>query len=359
MANVGAAGLTFWTPNINILRDPRWGRGQETPGEDPYLTSTYAANFVSSFQGNDPTYLMASACCKHYYAYDLENWEGMDRYHFNAIVSDQDAADTYLPTFQSCVERGKASSIMCSYNSVNGVPSCANGDILTGLAREQWGFEGYITADCDAVECVIDDHHYTNDSDSTCAAVLQAGMDIDCGTYLDQNLEQAVINGAVSMETVDSALTHLFSVQYRLGMFDDASKQPFLAIPTSAVCSPEHTELALSAARQGMVLLKNDGATLPLSSRTVKVLAVVGPNADATDTLLGNYNGIPPFIISPLSGLSSYAKVDYQQGCDVACTDAAGFPAAMAAAKSADATVIVVGINQTFESEEHDRYVSV
>jgi beta-glucosidase-like glycosyl hydrolase len=182
MNNVGQAGLTFFTPNINIYRDPRWGRGQETPGEDPYLTSTYAVQYVSGLQfGHDQRYLKTVACCKHFSAYDLENWNGTDRYHFNAIVSDQDFAETYFPAFESCVRVGKVASVMCSYNAVNGVPSCANGVIQNYIVRNQWDFSGFIVSDCGAIDTIMGAHHYTNTTEETVQVALRAGTNLNCG----------------------------------------------------------------------------------------------------------------------------------------------------------------------------------
>eukprot|EP01116_Phalansterium_solitarium_P000419 TRINITY_DN10277_c0_g1_i1.p1 TRINITY_DN10277_c0_g1~~TRINITY_DN10277_c0_g1_i1.p1 ORF type:complete len:893 (+),score=326.58 TRINITY_DN10277_c0_g1_i1:215-2893(+) len=360
MNNIGHAGLTFWAPNINIVRDPRWGRGQETPGEDPYLTATYAANFVPGMQqGEDPAHLKVSSCCKHYYAYNLENWNGMDRYHFDAIITAQDEADTWLPAWQSCIERGQASALMCSYNAVNGTPSCANTRILTTLARETWGFQGYITSDCDAVDNVQNAHHYTNNSDATCAVTLGAGMDIDCGGFIPSHLQAAIDDGSVPIALVNQRLSELFMVQFRLGMFDPVDVQPYLAYNYSdKLDTLEHQQLALQAAEEGIVLLQNDGA-LPLAQGKYKNIAVVGPNGDATTTMQGNYQGTPPYLISPLAGIQAYAPSStFVQGCQISGSDQSGFAAAQKAAANADATVIVVGLDQSQESEGNDRYIT-
>eukprot|EP01060_Flectonema_neradi_P015967 TRINITY_DN225_c0_g1_i4.p1 TRINITY_DN225_c0_g1~~TRINITY_DN225_c0_g1_i4.p1 ORF type:complete len:748 (+),score=195.19 TRINITY_DN225_c0_g1_i4:55-2298(+) len=358
MNNVGHAGLTFWTPNVNLMRDPRWGRGHETPGEDPFATSTYAANFVPGFQeGEDPNHVKASSCCKHYYAYDLENWGGVDRYHFNAIINSQDEADTYLPAFHSCVVNGKATALMCSYNAVNGVPSCANGRIMNGFARGQWGFEGYITSDCGAVSDVHNAHAYAS-ADDTCKDVLEAGMDSDCGGFLHGNLLKSMQDNVTSESDVDTALEHLFAVQIRLGMFDSVNNQPYLNYTyKEKVNTPDHQKLAREAAQQGMVLLKNTNKAFPLSADNIKTLAVVGPNANATTVMQGNYHGVAPYLISPAMGLSKHAKVTYVEGCDTECGSTSGFGDAVNAAKEADATVIVIGISTKEESEGHDRTI--
>ncbi|EGD77165.1 beta-glucosidase [Salpingoeca rosetta] len=355
MNNVQRAGNTFWAPNINIIRDPRWGRGQETPGEDPFATGEYAANFVSGFQdGEDMNYIKASSCCKHFFDYNLENWHGVDRHHYNAIATDQDIADTYLPSFEACVRYGRASGLMCSYNAVNGVPSCANGDIMTVMARESWGFDGYITSDCGAVADVLNSHKFTRNTSETIRAVLEAGMDTDCGSFVQQYLAKAMQEGVVPRELVNTALHRLFMVQFRLGLFDPVSKQPYTNYSVARVNTPANQQLALEAAQQGIVLLKNTNARLPL--KTGLHVALIGPNADATTVMQGNYQGTAPFLISPVRGFKNYsAAVTYAKGCDVACKDTSGFDAAVAAAKEADAVVVVVGLDQGQESEGHDR----
>jgi beta-glucosidase-like glycosyl hydrolase len=320
-ANVGHAGLTFWTPNINIVRDPRWGRTMETPGEDPYLNGEYARVFVNGIQvGEDPRYLKASPCLKHYAAYSLENYNGMQRYSFNAVVSDQDLADTYLPAFQAGVTEGHSSGLMCSYNAVNGVPSCANDFLLQEILRDTWNFDGYVTSDCDAVSCIINNHHYTNTSDQTVYDALTAGTDTDCGWppqqgsgYYAQNLGQALADGSVSLEFLQQQpLTNLYTVLFRLGLFDNPENQPYRQIQPSAINTPASQELALDAARQSIVLLKNNGA-LPLSKSAVRSIAVVGPNANVTTTMQGNYYGTAPYLINPVAGFQQYGSVNYQQ----------------------------------------------
>eukprot|EP00760_Papus_ankaliazontas_P031037 PhM_4_TR5169/c3_g1_i1/m.79927 len=357
--NNNQAGLTFWTPNVNIFRDPRWGRGQETPGEDPLLTSTYAKSFVSAFQysSEDPNRLVASACCKHYAAYSLESWGGVDRHSFNAIVTEQDFTDTYTPAFEACAHKdaGGASSFMCSYNAVSGVPSCANKYILTDLARTAWGFDGYITSDCGATDDVQYTHHYTNDTDSTCQVTLRAGMDLDCGSYLQSHVVQAYNDKAVNDADLAAALGNLFRTQFRLGMFDPDSAQPFKKFPNSDVNSAEHQALAREAATKGIVLLENRNQTLPLKTSAVKTVAVIGPNADNAATLQGNYNGQAPFLITPRMGIADHATVKYAKGSELTGSDMSGFGDACQAAHGADAVVVVIGLDGTLENEGHDR----
>eukprot|EP00049_Salpingoeca_infusionum_P006942 m.113052 g.113052 ORF g.113052 m.113052 type:complete len:901 (+) comp13502_c0_seq1:214-2916(+) len=355
MSNVNQAGNTFWTPNVNIVRDPRWGRGQETPGEDPYANGVYAQLFVPGLQeGEDGRYLKASSCCKHFFDYNLENWHGMDRFHYDANATDQDIADTYLPPFEACVRHGRVSGLMCSYNSVNGIPSCANKDLLTTIARESWGFEGYITSDDGAVEFIISAHHYTQTNEQTVQVVLDAGVDIDCGTFLGAYAPSALAKGLISNATVDQALVNLFTVQLRLGLFDPFAQQPYRNYSTDLINTPQHQQLALEASQQGMTLLKNEDSKLPLS-KTTQTVALIGPNANASVTMQGNYQGIAPFLITPTQGFSSYIRnVVYEQGCNVACTSYDS-SAVTSTAEKADEVVVVVGLDQTQEREGHDR----
>ena len=353
--NAGHAGLTFWTPNINLMRDPRWGRGQETPGEDPYLTSEYARHFVPGMQeGEDPRHIKASSCCKHYYAYDLENWGGVDRHSFNAIITKQDEADTYLPAFHSCVKNGRVSGLMCSYNAVNGVPSCANGRIMNEFARDAWGFEGYITSDCGAVYDVTYNHHYDTPNEAV-RDTLEAGMDSDCGGFMSGNMKKSIEANVTKVGVVDHALIDLFAMQIRLGMFDNVAEQPYLKYTfADKVNTPEHQELALDAARQGTVLLKNDG-TLPLKKSGLKI-AMVGPSANITTLMQANYHGVAPYLISPLAGVSKYAQTTFNLGCwDQDCKNDTGFADAVHAAEDADVTVIVLGLSMGLEAEGRDR----
>ncbi|RDY11291.1 putative beta-D-xylosidase 6, partial [Mucuna pruriens] len=371
MFNVGQAGLTFWAPNINLFRDPRWGRGQETPGEDPMLASAYAVEFVKGLQRlpgiqddeDDHDALMVSACCKHFTAYDLDMWRQFARYNFNAVVSQQDLEDTYQPPFRGCIQQGKASCLMCSYNEVNGVPACASEELL-GLARDKWGFQGiggfeyrYITSDCDAVATVYEYQKYAKSREDAVADVLKAGMDINCGTFMLRHTESAIEQGKVKEEDIDRALLNLFSVQLRLGLFDgDPMKGQFGKLGPKDVCTPEHKTLALEAARQGIVLLKNDKKFLPLNRDIGASLAVIGPMA-TTIKLGGGYSGIPCTSISLYEGLREFAeRISFAFGCpDVPCDSDDGFAEAINTAKQADFVIIVAGLDTTQETEDHDR----
>ncbi|RAL40379.1 hypothetical protein DM860_006449 [Cuscuta australis] len=363
--NAGQAkGLTFWAPNINIFRDPRWGRGQETPGEDPTVAGKYAVAYVRGLQGDTldggktaANHLQASACCKHFAAYDLENWNGNLRYGFNAIVTKQDLADTYQPPFQSCIQKARASGIMCAYNSVNGIPSCASYDLLTKTARGQWGFRGYITSDCDAVGNVFHDHKYTKTPEDTVADVLNAGMDVNCGSFLGNYTKSAVMQKKVLESQIDRALHNLFSIRMRLGLFDGSPNHlPYGNILGNEVCSQEHQNVALEAARKGIVLLKNQAKLLPLSKAKTMSLAVIGPNGNNANVLLGNYYGPPCKSVEIYKALQGYVKNSvFQEGCvGIECAPAAVDEAVKLAGNS-DHVVLVMGLNQGQEREEKDR----
>ncbi|KAL2615478.1 hypothetical protein AAZV13_08G068500 [Glycine max] len=360
MYNVGLAGLTYWSPNINIFRDPRWGRGLETPGEDPVLTSKYAAGYVKGLQqtdGGDPNKLKVAACCKHYTAYDVDNWKGIQRYTFNAVVTKQDMEDTFQPPFKSCVIDGNVASVMCSYNKVNGKPTCADPDLLKGVVRGEWKLNGrYIVSDCDSVEVLYKDQHYTKTPEEAAAISILAGLDLNCGRFLGQYTEGAVKQGLIDEASINNAVTNNFATLMRLGFFDgDPRKQPYGNLGPKDVCTQENQELAREAARQGIVLLKNSPASLPLNAKAIKSLAVIGPNANATRVMIGNYEGIPCKYISPLQGLTAFAPTSYAAGClDVRCPNPVLDDAKKIAA-SADATVIVVGASLAIEAESLDR----
>lgn len=302
--------------------------------------------------------MKVSATCKHYAAYDLEDWGGVDRFHFNAIVNDADLVETYLAPFQACVREGQASSLMCSYNSVNNVPSCANSFINNDIARSQWNFGGFIVSDCGAIDSIQYDHMYTNSTQDTCAAAIKGGCDLDCGDFYQSYLQTALGNGTLAVSDLTDSLIRLFGVRIRRGELDDASLQPYRSIPVSAINTLAHQHLALQMARESVVLLGNDNNTLPFSLQKIKSLAVIGPNANDTSVLQGNYYGQAPYLITPLEGfqrLDPNLKVTYVKGCDMNSTDTSGFSAAVAASQQADATIIVVGLNQDMESEGHDR----
>ncbi|KAJ9671107.1 hypothetical protein PVL29_027208 [Vitis rotundifolia] len=359
MYNVGLAGLTFWSPNVNIFRDPRWGRGQETPGEDPLLSSKYASAYVRGLQQSDdgsPDRLKVAACCKHYTAYDLENWKGVDRLHFNAVVTKQDMDDTFQPPFKSCVIDGNVASVMCSFNQVNGKPACADPDLLSGIVRGEWKLNGYIVADCDSVDVFYNSQHYTKTPEEAAAKAILAGLDLDCGSFLGKHTEAAVKGGLVDESAVDKAVSNNFATLMRLGFFDgNPSKAIYGKLGPKDVCTSEHQEMAREAARQGIVLLKNSKGSLPLSPTAIKTLAVIGPNANVTKTMIGNYEGTPCKYTTPLQGLTALVTTTYLPGCSNVACGTAQIDEAKKIAAAADATVLIVGIDQSIEAEGRDR----
>ncbi|CAI9103982.1 OLC1v1002582C2 [Oldenlandia corymbosa var. corymbosa] len=369
MYNVGLAGLTYWSPNVNIFRDPRWGRGQETPGEDPTLTSKYGAAYVRGLQqrdDGDKDRLKVASCCKHYTAYDVDNWKGIQRYSFNALVTQQDMDDTFQPPFETCISEGNVASVMCSYNQVNGIPTCGDPKLLAGTIRGKWNLNGYIVTDCDSLEVMFDNQHYTKTPEETIALSLNSGLDLNCGSWLQKYTQSAIQQGLVQESVIDRALTNNFATLMRLGFFDgDPTKLPYGNLGPKDVCTPANQELAREAARQGIVMLKNtlvsktfQGANsygLPLSPSSIKSLAVIGPNANATHTMLGNYEGSPCKYVSPLQGLAVSVSTVYQAGCsDVSCGTAQVEEAKKIAA-GADAVVLVMGSDQSIERESLDR----
>src|SRR5580698_852787 len=309
-------GLTFWTPNINLFRDPRWGRGMETYGEDPYLTGRMAVAFIKGLQGDDPKYLKVVATAKHY---AVHSGPESSRHTFDAVVDETDLGESYLPHFEAAIKEGGAYSVMCAYNSVDGQPACANPRLLTDILRKQWGFPGYIVSDCGAIEDIYRRHKFVATAEEGVAKAVQAGTDLSCGTEYT-NLVPAIRNGLIKEAEVDESLKRLLRARFRLGMFDPPELVKYAQIPYSENDSVAHRELALETARKSMVLLKNQGGVLPLS-KTLKTIAVIGPNADDIDVLLGNYNGIPTAPITPLKGIRAKVpgtKVIYARGSELA-----------------------------------------
>ena len=306
-------GLDFWSPNINIFRDPRWGRGQETYGEDPCLTAKLGVAFVTGLQGDDPKYRKTIATPKHY---AVHSGPDPDRHRFNVQVSPHDLEDTYLPAFRATIVEGHADSIMCAYNAVDGVPACANKFLLQDTLRDAWKFQGYVTSDCGAVEDITSGHKFTPDNEHGSALAVQAGTDTTCGNEYVA-LAKAVQQGLIKESEIDTSLKRLFIARFQMGMFDPPNAVSFNRIPFSANDSPQHRDLALQAARESMVLLKNQDGILPFKS-SFKTIAVIGPNAESLAALEGNYNGEPSHWVYPLDGIRKLsegkAKVLYSQG---------------------------------------------
>jgi beta-glucosidase len=352
------SGLTFWSPNINIFRDPRWGRGQETYGEDTFLTGTIGVAFIRGLQGDDPNYFKAMACAKHY---AVHSGPESKRHRFDAEPPERDFYETYLPHFEMVVREGHVGGVMGAYNAVFGEPACANPQLLTDILREQWGFNGYIVSDCGAIEDIFAHHHFANSPEEAAAAAVKAGCDICCGS--DYNaLLKALQKGLITENEIDGALTYALTARFRLGLFDPADKVPFARIPISANDTPAHEALALKAARESIVLLKNDDL-LPLDRNRIKRIAVIGVNADAVPLLLGNYNGEPSRPVTILNGIKRIAganiEVTYTPGCPLALRKDESdehakklIAEAVAAAKSADVVIYVGGISPDLEGEE-------
>ena len=306
-------GLTFWSPNINIFRDPRWGRGQETYGEDPFLTARLGTAFVEGLQGDNPKYLEVVATPKHY---AVHSGPESLRHGFNVNAAPHDLEDTYLPAFRATIVEGHADSTMCAYNAVDGAPACANTYLLADTLRQAWQFQGYVTSDCGAVADITAGHHYTPDNEHGSAAAVHAGTDTTCGTEYT-TLVKAVHDGLIPESEIDASVKRLFTARMRLGMFDPPDAVPYNRIPFSQDDSPAGRNLALQAARESMVLLKNQDGILPLKP-SVKTIAVIGPNAEALDSIEGNYQGTPSHPVLPVDGMieqfAGKARVLYVQG---------------------------------------------
>lgn len=314
-------GLTFWTPNINIVRDPRWGRGQETYGEDPFLTGTLANSFIRGLQGDDPNYYKVIATSKHF---AVHNGPEPLRHSFDVDVSDRDLHETYLPMFKTTVQDAKVASIMCAYNRFRGLPCCGSDPLLKSILRDDWGFDGYVVSDCWAIADFYEEgrHDFTDTAAEAAAISLKSGTDLNCGASFPY-LQEALDQGMIAEEDIDTALQRLFEARFKLGMFDDPEDVPFSDIPYSVVASDEHNEVALQMSRESIVLLKNEPTgeevepLLPLS-KDLGSVAVIGPNADNYWSMLGNYHGTPAEAITPLKGiqnkLSAQVDVNYALG---------------------------------------------
>jgi beta-glucosidase len=301
-------GLTFWSPNINIFRDPRWGRGHETYGEDPYLTGQMGLQFVKGLQGDNPRYLKTVATAKHY---AVHSGPEPLRHEFNAIVGERDLRETYLPAFRTLVKDGGVYSVMCAYNQFKGFPCCAN-PYFDDILRKEWGFNGYVVSDCWAISDFFKFQDFSENAAEASAAAVKGGTDLNCGNSYP-HLTKAVENGLIEEKDIDVAVRRLITARFKLGMFDPEEVVPYAQIPFSVNTSDEHAELALEAARKSIVLLKNaqlpgqEKNILPLS-KEIKTLAVIGPNADNWEALIGNYNGIPKNPVTVLDGLKSKLK---------------------------------------------------
>jgi beta-glucosidase len=351
-------GLTFWTPNINVFRDPRWGRGQETYGEDPFLTARLGVAFIRGLQGDDPKYVKAMACAKHF---AVHSGPESERHRFDAQPSERDFYETYLPQFEAAVREGRVGAIMGAYNSVYGQPACASPLLLTDLLRKQWGFDGHVVSDCGAIYDIYANHKFTATPAEAAAAAVKAGDDLCCGTDYN-SLVRAVKKGLLSEKEIDAAVGRVLAARFRLGLFDPPGKVPYAQIPISQNDTRAHEALALKMARESIVLLKNDNL-LPLDRAKIKRIAVIGTNANSVAVLLGNYNGTAARPVTILDGIKNAAgtniQVVYEPACPLALgrdgsgrPDAQTWTEAIAAAWMSDVIIYVGGISPQLEGEE-------
>ena len=357
------SGLTFWSPNVNIFRDPRWGRGQETYGEDPFLTGTLAVAFIRGLQGDAPRYVEAMACAKHF---AVHSGPEPDRHRFDAAPPERDLYETYLPQFEMAVREGHVGGVMGAYNSLYGVPACADSFLLTDILRQQWGFDGYIVSDCGAIHNIWgeQEHHYAATPEEAAADAVKAGCNLCCGR--DYNaLARAVQKGLIGKAEIDKALAYTLETRFKLGLFDPPGMCPYSKIGIDQNDTPEHEALALKVAEESIVLLKNDGL-LPLNRSKIKRIAVIGANAVSTGMLAGNYNGRATRPVTVCDGIKQVAgpgvEVSFAAGGPLALRkDGSNKPSgkmiaeAVAAARSADAVVFVGGISARLEGEEMRR----
>ena len=355
-------GLTFWSPNINLFRDPRWGRGQETYGEDPFLTGRLAVQFIRGMQGDDPKYLKTVATVKHF---AVHSGPEPERHQFDAVVSERDLRESYLPHFETGIRDGGAYSLMCAYNRVDGKAACGSDMLLQAILRSEWGFRGYVVSDCGAIDDIYARHKVVQTAPEAAALAVKTGTDLECGRVY-ANLVDAAKQGLITEQQIDTAVTRLFLARFRLGMFDSPDSVRWARIPYAVLDQPAHRALARQVARESIVLLKNEGGLLPLR-KNLRTIAVIGPNADQARMLLGNYNGDPTDPVTPLRGVREAVapgtRVLYARGADLAD----GFPMtdsgprvpaetlaaeAVNAARQADAVVLFLGLTARMEGEE-------
>jgi len=356
---VSGKKLTYWSPTINMLRDPRWGRFEEAYSEDPYLMSRMVVAFVKGFQGEDEEYLKAVATVKHFVANNSE----FNRHTGSSDINERNLREYYLPAFKAAITEGGCFSVMGAYNALNGVPCCANKGLMTDILRKEWGFKGYVVSDCGAISDIVHGHKYETDPEKAVALAVNAGTDLECETceteqfMYDKYLPGAVEKGYVSEGAIDKAVTRLFSARFKLGEFDPDEMVPYSSIPVEKLVCREHSELALEVAKETMVLLKNENHTLPLKRESIDSVAVIGPNAD--EVRLGGYSGTPAFSVTPLEGIKEKVgediEVRFTKGCELSDDDKSGFSEAVKLASECDAAVVVVGSSLEIANESLDR----
>lgn len=354
-------GLTFWSPNINIFRDPRWGRGHETYGEDPYLTAQLGKAFIEGLQGDDPKYLKAAACAKHYAVHSGP--EGL-RHEFDAVVSQKDLRETYLYAFRECVTEAKVAGVMGAYNRTNGEPCCGSKTLLQDILRDEWGFDGYVTSDCWAIKDFNEGHKVTECITDSAVMAIQNGCDVNCG-FAFAYLLRALTDGLITEAALDRAVTNLMLIRMRLGLFDAPEKVAYASIPYELNDCEAHNAASLEAAKNSVVLLKNEGKLLPLDKQKLKSIAVIGPNADSRQALMGNYFGTASEYVTVLQGIresvGKNVRVYYAEGCHLFRDKCGGLSRpgdrlseALSATERADVTVLCLGLDGTLEGEQGD-----
>jgi beta-glucosidase len=348
-------GLTFWSPNINIFRDPRWGRGQETYGEDPFLTATMGSAFVKGLQGNDMNFLKASACAKHF---AVHSGPEAIRHSFNVVIDEKDLRETYLYAFKKLVDAG-VESIMCAYNRVNNEPCCTGNTLLRNILRNEWKFKGHVVTDCWALDDIFLRHKTLSDNIETAAAAIKAGVNLDCSTLLQDDVMKAIQKGLLSPKEINNALAPILATQLKLGFYNDPWSHPYSKYREDSVANPYHKMLARKMAQQSMVLLKNAKNILPLDKNKYNTIAVVGPNAASLDALVGNYHGVTDKAVNFVEGIAAAVnvatRVEYDMGCDF--SDTVHFGGTWMAG-NADVTIAAIGLTPVYEGEEGDAFLS-
>lgn len=344
-------GLTFWSPNINIFRDPRWGRGQETYGEDPYLTSRLGVAYIKALQNNGAKHLRATACAKHF---AVHSGPEDVRHGYNVNVSNKDLFETYLPAFEACVKEAKVESVMGAYNALNGIPCCCNKYLLKDILRDKWGFGGHVVSDCGAIFDIYTKHKYTKSHKESASVAVSNGCDLNCGDVY-KHLVDAYEEDLIDEDQIDEALFNTIKAKFKLGMFDESTQ--YDDIDYSVVACDKHKELSLRASRESVVMLKNDGL-LPLDIKKINSIAVIGVNADNKNVLLGNYNGTPSEYYTVLDGIKNYTDnkivVEYAQGCKFFKRSRRLLKEAIKTAEKSDVAIVCLGLDASYEGEEGD-----
>ena len=358
-------GLTFWSPNVNIFRDPRWGRGHETFGEDPFLSSRMGVRFVQGIQGHDENYLKAAACAKHF---AVHSGPESERHGFDAVVSQQDLYETYLPAFKACVQEARVEAVMGAYNRTNGAPCCGHKELLQDILREKWGFEGHVVSDCGAIGDFHNHHGVTRSAPESAAMAMNNGCDLNCGSMFEY-LHMAIRKGLVDEKRLDEAVVNLYTTRMKLGVLDKKEENPFDHIPYSVVQSAPIQKLALEAARKSIVLLKNQDALLPLDKSKLKTVGVIGPNANNRNALIGNYEGTAARYVTVLEGIQDYLGEDVRvltsEGCHLYKDRVQGLGSANDRASEvqeicalSDVVIACMGLDPGLEGEEGDAFNS-